>query len=83
MTRTSSVLFQLFFVWSPSLLVLVLALCSHWSIVDVALIFSCSAHNVADRQTRVLLTMANARLVGVKNTCGVDYQLLSVSNKTV
>ena len=41
-------------------------LCSHWSLVDVPLIFFCPADHVPDRQPRVLLGMVEARSVNVK-----------------
>ena len=43
-------------------------LCSHWSLVDVPLIFSCPADHVPDWQPRVLLGMVEARSVNVKKT---------------
>ena len=43
-------------------------LCSHWSLVDVPLIFFCPADHVPDWQPRVLLGMAEARSVNVKKT---------------
>ena len=43
-------------------------LCSHWSLVDVALIFFCPADHVPDWQPRVLLGMVEARSVNVKKT---------------
>ena len=42
--------------------------CSHWSLVDVPLIFFCPADHVPDWQPRVLLGMVEARLVNVKKT---------------
>ena len=41
-------------------------LCSHWSLVDVPLIFFCPADHVPDWQPRVLLGMVEARSVNVK-----------------
>ena len=38
-------------------------LCSHWSLVDVPLIFFCPADHVPDWQPRVLLGMVEARSV--------------------
>ena len=38
-------------------------LCSHWSLVDVPLIFICPADHVPDWQPRVLLGMVEARSV--------------------
>ena len=43
-------------------------LCSHWSLVDVPLIFFCPADHVPDWQRRVLLGMVEARSVNVKKT---------------
>ena len=43
-------------------------LCSHWSLVDVPLIFFCPADHVPDWQLRVLLGMVEARSVNVKKT---------------
>ena len=44
-------------------------LCSHWSLVDVPLIFFCPADHVPDWQPRVLLgIMVEARSVNVKKT---------------
>ena len=44
-------------------------LCSHWSLVDVPLIFFCPAdHVLPDWQPRVLLGMVEARSVNVKKT---------------
>ena len=43
-------------------------LCSHWSLVDVPLIFFCPADHVPDWQPRVLLGMVEARSVTVKKT---------------
>ena len=75
--------FELFgicsFVLLPFLFVLFLYLCSYWSIVDVVLIYSCSAHHVPDWQPRMLLGLVNARPVGAKNTCDVEFQWLSAS----
>ena len=42
--------------------------CSHWSLVDVPLIFFCSADHVPDWQPRLLLGMVEARSVNVKKT---------------
>ena len=42
--------------------------CSHWSLVDVPLIFFCPADHVPDWQPRILLGMVEARLVNVKKT---------------
>ena len=43
-------------------------ICSHWSLVDVPLIFFCPADHVPDWQPRVLLGMVEARSVNVKKT---------------
>ena len=43
-------------------------LCSHWSLVDVPLIFFCPADHVPDWQPRELLGMVEARSVNVKKT---------------
>ena len=43
-------------------------LCSHWSLVDVPLIFFCPEDHVPDWQPRVLLGMVEARSVNVKKT---------------
>ena len=42
--------------------------CSHWSLVDVPLIFFCPADHVPDWQPRILLGMVEARTVNVKKT---------------
>ena len=42
--------------------------CSHWSFVDVPLIFFYPADHVPDRQPRILLGMVEARSVNVKKT---------------
>ena len=42
--------------------------CSHWSLVDVPLIFFCPADHVPDWQPRLLLGMVEARSVNVKKT---------------
>ena len=42
--------------------------CSHWSLVDVPLIFFCPADHVPDWQQCILLGMFEARLVIVKKT---------------
>ena len=42
--------------------------CSHWSLVDVPLIFFCPADHVPDWQPRILLGMVKARSVNVKKT---------------
>ena len=50
------------------LCVCVFFFCSHWSLVDVPLIFSCPADHVPDWQPRILLGMVEARSVNVKKT---------------
>ena len=42
--------------------------CSHWSLVDVPLIFFCPADHVPDWQPRILLGIVEARAVNVKKT---------------
>ena len=42
--------------------------CSHWSLVNVPLIFFCPADHVLDWQPRILLGMVEARSVNVKKT---------------
>ena len=51
-------------------------LCSHWSLVDVPLIFFCPADHVPDWQPRVLLGMVEARSVNVKKTTTTTTLLL-------
>ena len=46
--------------------------CSHWSFVDVPLIFSCPAHHVPDWQPRILVGMVEARSVYVKKTTNIN-----------
>ena len=48
--------------------VFVFFFCSHWSLVDVPLIFFCPADHVPDWQPRALLGMVEARSVNVKKT---------------
>ena len=48
--------------------VFVFFFCSHWSLVDVPLIFFCPADHVPHWQPRVLLGMVEARSVNVKKT---------------
>ena len=48
--------------------VFVFFFCSHWSLVDVPLIFLCPADHVPDWQPRILLGMVEARSVNVKKT---------------
>ena len=52
--------------------VFVFFFCSHWSLVDVPLIFFCPADHVPDWQPRVLLGMVEARSVNVKKTTTVQ-----------
>ena len=54
-------------------------LCSHWSLVDVPLIFFCPADHVPDWQPRVLLGMVEARSVNVKKTT-TTFNELDVQN---
>ena len=49
-------------------------LCSHWSLVDVPLIFFCPADHVPNWQPRVLLGMVEARSVNVKKTTTYIYR---------
>ena len=53
-------------------------LCSHWSLVDVPLIFFCPADHVPDWQPRVLLGMVEARSVNVKKTTTTTTRFLIV-----
>ena len=48
--------------------VFVFFFCSHWSLVDIPLIFFCPADHVPDWQPRILLDMVEARSVNVKKT---------------
>ena len=48
--------------------VFVFFFCSHWSLVDVPLIFFCPADHVPDWQPRILLGLVEARSVNVKKT---------------
>ena len=48
--------------------VFVFFFCSHWSLVDVPLIFFCPADHVPDWQPRIVLGMVEARSVNVKKT---------------
>ena len=54
--------------------------CSHWSLVDVPLIFFCPADHVPDWQPRILLGMVEARSVNVKKptTTTTAYNLIRV-----
>ena len=58
----------LFLFLSLCVLCVCVFLCSHWSLVDVPLIFFCPADHVQDWQPRVLLGMVEARSVNVKKT---------------
>ena len=49
--------------------------CSHWSLVDVPLIFFCPADHAPDWQPRILLGMVEARSVNVKKTTTVIKQV--------
>ena len=60
--------FFFFFFFSSFFCVFVFLFCSHWSLVDVPLIFFCPADHVPDWQPRVLLGMVEARSVNVKKT---------------
>ena len=53
--------------------------CSHWSLVDVPLIFFCPADHVPDWQPRVLLGMVEARSVNVKKTTTKNNNIQHVS----
>ena len=70
----SSIFFwPVYFCYSCSFLfvvfcVFVFFFCSHWSLVDVPLIFFCPADHVPDWQPRILLGMVEARSVNVKKT---------------
>ena len=66
--RESSEGTLLFMFLSLSRLCVCVFLCSHWSLVDVPLIFFCPADHVPDWQPRVLLGMVEARSVNVKKT---------------
>ena len=57
-------------------------LCSHWSLVDVPLIFFCPADHVPDWQPRVLLGMVEARSVNVKKTTTTNGIFLTKNKKT-
>ena len=48
--------------------VFVFFFCSHWSFVDVPLVFFCPADHVPDWQPRIVLGMVEARSVNVKKT---------------
>ena len=55
-------------------------LCSHWSLVDVPLIFFCPADHVPDWQPRVLLGMVEARSVNVKKTTTTTCTTIRTAN---
>ena len=48
--------------------VFVFFFCSHWSLVDVPLIFFCPADHVPNWQPRIFMCMVEARPVNVKKT---------------
>ena len=50
--------------------------CSHWSLVDVALIFFCPADHVPDWQPRILQGMVEARSVNVKKYNSILFYFL-------
>ena len=56
--------------------VFVFFFCSHWSLVDVPLIFFCPADHVPDWQPRILLGMVEARSVNVKKTTTTTLTLI-------
>ena len=58
--------------------VFVFFFCSHWSLVDVPLIFFCPANHVPDWQPRILLGMVEARSVNVKKTTTTLFALVVV-----
>ena len=64
----SDLCFLLFLFLSLCRLCVCVFLCSHWSLVDVPLIFFCPADHLPDWQPRVLLGMVEARSVNVKKT---------------
>ena len=71
--------------FSLSFFVFVFFFCSHWSLVNVPLIFFCPADHVPDWQPRILLGMVEARSVNVKKTTprhytAVDPMLLPSGN---
>ena len=53
----------------------VFVFCSHWSLVDVSLIFFCPADHVPDWQPRtcIILGMVEARSVNAKKTTTTTY----------
>ena len=50
--------------------------CSHWSLVDVPLIFFCPVDHVPDWQPRILLGMVEARSVNVKKYNSILFYFL-------
>ena len=69
-----------FFFFCVCVCVFVFFFCSHWSLVDVPLIFFCPAdHVLPDWQPRVLLGMVEARSVNVKNTTTTTTTIFSSS----
>ena len=55
--------------------------CSHWSLVDVPLIFFCPADHVPDWQPRVLLGMVEARSVNVKKTTTTSHSAIFLTRQ--
>ena len=72
------ILLFLFLSLCPFFCVFVFFFCSHWSLVDVPLIFFCPADHVPDWQPRVLLGMVEARSVNVKKTTTTTTILLGM-----
>ena len=58
-------------------------LCSHWSLVDVPLIFFCPADHVPDWQPRVLLGMVEARSVNVKKTTTTTVPCILLTHRII
>ena len=56
--------------------VFVFFFCSHWSLVDVPLIFFCPADHVPDWQPRVLLGMVEARSVNADFSLNTNIRIL-------
>ena len=65
--------------FSLSLLLVCVFFCSHWSLVDVPLIFFCPADHVSDWQPRILLGMVEARSVNVKKNVAFRRKALFVN----
>ena len=61
--------------------VFVFFFCSHWSLVDVPLIFFCPADHVPDWQPRILLGLVEARSVNVKKTTTIRYYVVCWTEK--